>query len=150
MILDRLTHWKRYSAVHPGFAPAFEFLLSTDLVALPRGRNAIDGERLFVLRNCDPGRDRDGAKLEAHARYIDIQVTLAGEEEIGWKPAAECRDAEAPFSAEKDIIFYRDRPESFFAVPPRSFAIFFPSDAHAPLAGLGELHKAVVKVAAVW
>jgi beta-galactosidase beta subunit len=32
-------------------------------------------------------------------------------------------------------------------VPAGSFAIFFPDDAHAPLATTGEAHKLVVKVA---
>jgi beta-galactosidase beta subunit len=34
------------------------------------------------------------------------------------------------------------------AVPPAHFAIFFPEDAHAPLAGRGMLKKAIVKIAA--
>jgi beta-galactosidase beta subunit len=33
------------------------------------------------------------------------------------------------------------------SVPRGSFAIFFPEDAHAPLAGRGALTKAIVKIA---
>jgi beta-galactosidase beta subunit len=36
---------------------------------------------------------------------------------------------------------------TWVAVPPGSFAIFFPHDAHAPLGGEGRVKKAVVKVA---
>jgi beta-galactosidase beta subunit len=32
-------------------------------------------------------------------------------------------------------------------MPPDSFTIFFPHDAHAPLAGRGLLQKAIVKIA---
>jgi biofilm protein TabA len=36
------------------------------------------------------------------------------------------------------------------ATPPGTFAIFFPEDAHAPMAGEGLIHKVVVKVAVDW
>ncbi len=47
-------------------------------------------------------------------------------------------------------MFFADRPETWFAVKPGSFAIFYPQDAHAPLAGTGETRKAVMKVAVDW
>jgi YhcH/YjgK/YiaL family protein len=149
MILDRLANANSYCSLHPGFPAAFEFL-GQPLAQLAAGRHAIDGERLFVVMNREQGRTRTGAKLESHRRYIDIQLTLAGAEEIGWKPAAECSLPEGPFSVEKDIAFYADRPESWFAVGPGTFALFFPDDAHAPLGGAGRLVKAVVKVAVEW
>lgn len=150
MILDRLANWRRYAELHAGFAAAFEVLSDPRTATLPVGRHAIDGERLAVIIGRDPGRGREGARLEAHRRYIDIQLTLAGAEEIGWLPLAECGEPDEPFSIERDIAFYSARPESWLAMPPATFAIFFPSDAHAPLAGRGELVKAVAKVAVDW
>jgi len=44
-------------------------------------------------------------------------------------------------------VLFADQPSTFVSVPPGSFTIFFPHDAHAPLAGPGRLKKAVVKVA---
>lgn len=150
MILDRLTNGHRYSAMHPGFAAAFERLTDPGTALLPVGRHAIDGERLAIIIGRDPGRGREGARLEAHRRFIDIQLTLAGDEEIGWLPLAECGEPDEPFSLERDIAFYGARSETWLAMPPGTFAIFFPSDAHAPLAGRGELVKAVAKVAVDW
>jgi beta-galactosidase beta subunit len=51
------------------------------------------------------------------------------------------------YDAEKDIVFFDDAPETWFRVPAGSFAVFFPEDAHAPLAGEGEVRKVIVKVA---
>jgi biofilm protein TabA len=149
MVLDRLANWPRYAVLHPGFEAAFRWLADAR-PELPAGRQPIDGERLYVLINRDPGRGCDGAKLESHRRYIDIQLTLAGDERIGWSPLAECGKPETDYSTERDIAFYSARAQTWLAVPPGTFAIFYPDDAHAPLAGAGELSKAVMKVAVEW
>jgi YhcH/YjgK/YiaL family protein len=149
VILDRLDNAGRYISLHAGFPAAFEFLRQP-LEHLAAGRHTIDGERLFVVINREQGRGPAGAKLESHRKFIDIQLTLAGAEAIGWKPTADCSPPEAPYSAEKDIAFYPDLSESWVEVPPRTFAVFFPDDAHAPLGGAGPLVKAVVKVAVDW
>jgi biofilm protein TabA len=150
MVLDRLTNWRRYAALHPGFEAAFRWLADAEAAQLATGRHSIDGERLYVLINRDPARGRDGAKLEAHRRYIDIQLTLDGDEQIGWLPLADCGQPEAEYSSERDIAFYLARPQTWLAMPPGTFAIFFPDDAHAPLGGAGDLVKAVMKVAVEW
>ncbi len=136
--------------MHPGFARAFQWLQSTDLASLPLGKHSLDGDRLFVIVARDEGRGQAGARLEAHRRYIDIQYIVSGDEAMGWRPTEECRSVTEPYASERDIAFFGDAPESWFAVPAGSFTIFYPSDAHAPLAGLGLLQKAVVKVAVDW
>jgi biofilm protein TabA len=150
MIVDLLTNRRRYAPLHPGFGPAFHWLLSAPLERLPTGRQEIDRQRLYALVGRDPGRGRDAAKLESHRRYIDIQVTLAGSEEIGWRSLADCDAPTIDFQPDGDVAFYGDRAQTWLAMPPGAFAIFFPEDAHAPLAGTGELHKVVVKVAVNW
>jgi YhcH/YjgK/YiaL family protein len=150
MVLDRLLNWPRYATLHPGFEAAFRWLTEARPAELPTGKRSIDGERLYVLINRDPARGHEGAKLEAHRRYIDIQLTLDGDEEIGWSPLADCGPPEVAYSPERDIAFYLARPQTWLAVPPGTFAIFYPEDAHAPLAGSGDLCKAVMKVAVEW
>ena len=51
------------------------------------------------------------------------------------------------FDETKDVGFFAERATTWVAVPPGSFTIFFPHDAHAPLAGRGPLKKAIVKIA---
>jgi YhcH/YjgK/YiaL family protein len=150
MILDRVDNAARYSPLHPGFRAAFEFLRGDQLAKLPPGRHPIDGERLYVMIGEDPGRGHAGAKLEAHRRYIDIQCPLAGTDEIGWRPFAECSQIDMPYSDERDVMLFRDEPSDWFTVGAGEFVIFYPQDVHAPLAGSGSLRKAVFKVALQW
>src|SRR5207248_9411281 len=119
----------------------------TNLSMLTQGRTDIDGDRIFVLIDHRDGRGRNGARLEAHRRYIDIQYTFDGMEEIGWTPLAACRPPAGGFDAAKDIAYFDARPATWLSVPPGHFVIFFPEDVHAPLGGQGLLKKAVVKVA---
>lgn len=147
MILDTLERSARYTHLHADFARAFSFLSAADFASLAEGRHDLDGDRLFVLVQRSTGRGHDGAPLEAHRRYIDIQLTIDGAEEMGWRARAACELPSGAFDEVKDVVLFADAPSSWFAVPPGHFTIFFPEDAHAPLAGRGPVHKAVVKVA---
>jgi biofilm protein TabA len=146
VVIDTLDCASRYSALHPLFSRAFEFVAATQLATLPPSRIPLDGDRLVVSIDHVDGRGRNGARLEAHRRYIDIQVTIAGTEHIGWRPLADCRTPDGAFATERDVGFFADRPDSWVVVPERHFVIFFPEDAHAPLGGAGPLRKAVIKV----
>jgi YhcH/YjgK/YiaL family protein len=147
VILDTLAHAGRYAAMHPRFGRAFEFLRTTDLRALAAGRHDIDRDLMYVSIDHKEGRGEDGARLEVHRRYIDIQYTIEGGELIGWMPQARCTSPDGPFDETKDVGFFADRPFTWVSVPAGSFTIFFPHDAHAPLAGQGLLKKAIVKIA---
>ncbi len=152
MILDRLENLDRYFPLHAGFRQACDYLRQTDYTKLTAGKHEVDGAKLFLMLNKGSGKGREGVKLEAHRRYIDIQYTIAGPDEIGWRPLAACTQIDRPYDAHTDFGLFADRPQAWVAVPPGSFAIFFPEDAHAPM-GAGadcELLKAVVKVAVDW
>ncbi len=146
MILDMLANGGRYFGVHEGVRKAFEFLSKTDPGTLPVGRTEIEGERLFAIVSKGPGRGRREARLETHSRYIDIQYVVSGVDMMGWKPASACTRPAGEFDPEKDIGFFSDDPETWIAVHPGAFAVFFPEDAHMPLIAAGEIHKIVVKV----
>jgi len=147
IIMDNLQRAERYYDMHPAFEKAFAFLRRNDLAELPDDRYEIDGDRLFCMISKGPGRSRTEAKLEAHRKYIDIQYVIAGADEMGWKPAAGCKLIDTSYDADKDIGFFKDRPDSWTKVSAGSFVIFFPQDAHAPLVSGGEIHKAVLKIA---
>lgn len=147
IIINKLQHAERYFNMHPAFKKAFAFLRQDDLAELPADRYEIDGDRLFCMISKGPGRSRAEAKLEAHRKYIDIQYVIAGTDEMGWKPTADCKVIDIEYDADKDIMFFNDPPYSWTQVPAGSFVIFFPQDAHAPLVSGGEIHKAVLKIA---
>jgi biofilm protein TabA len=147
MIIDAGAFSHRYTSLHPLFERAFRFLADSDLRAFAPGRHPLEGDRMYVSIDHVEGRGRDGARLEAHRRYIDIQYTIEGAEEIGWMPLAACGPPAGAFDDTRDVGFFEGRPTTWLAVPEGTFVIFFPEDAHAPLAGTGPLKKAIVKIA---
>jgi YhcH/YjgK/YiaL family protein len=150
MILDTLQSMNKYCFGHPAFSKAFDFLRSTDIPGFTSGKMEIEGDRLFAIASVATGVGVSGARLEAHRRYIDIQYAVSGIDNIGWKPISRCVGVDGSYDADKDIIFYSDVPETWFGLTPGSCAVFFPEDAHAPLAVNGTLHKIVVKVLVNW
>ena len=147
MILDRLEYADRYFELHPLFRRAFDFLRHTTLEDLAPGRHEIDGDRLYAMVAHGSGQRREEAKLEAHHKYIDIHVAIAGVDEMGWKSRALCTMPKGNYDREADAEIFVDTPDAWVAVGPGAFGIFFPRDAHAPMVGDGELHKVVVKIA---
>lgn len=150
MILDTFENAWKYIGCHPGLAAGMKFLQNADAFKLPDGKHEIDGKRLLAICAHDQGRGIDGAVLEHHRKYIDIQYVVSGKELMGWSPLAACRQVKQAYNAETDLGFHFDRPGSWFDVAPGSFVIFFPEDAHAPLAATGPVHKIVIKVAVDW
>lgn len=147
MIFSSLSESSRYAALHPLFPRAFDVIRDTDLFNHEPGRFHLLGDDLILIVEHAQGKTREAARLEAHRRYIDIQLSLDGDETMGWKPLADCLNPVGDYSAEKDIRFFLDAPASWIAVPPDHFCIFFPEDAHAPLVAAGRVRKAIFKVA---
>ena len=56
----------------------------------------------------------------------------------------------ASLRRQKDLQFFRDTADSWVTIPAGCFGIFYPEDAHAPIAADGPIHKVVVKVAVDW
>lgn len=147
MIMDRLENAHLYTNLNPGFAKGFEFLARPDVGDLPTGRHEIDGDRVYALVVKASGRRIEDAELEMHERYIDIQLVLAGTDDMGWKPTSLCNQPSGDYDPEGDCRLYGDEPEASLSMNAGVFAIFFPDDAHAPMISSDELHKVVIKVA---
>lgn len=147
MVLDTIANAECYSGLHPLFPQVFEYIRNTDLLALASGRHAILDKDLFAIVERVPGRLRTEAQLECHHKYIDIQLVLAGIDEMGWKPLADCHQPVSEYSSASDIQFFHDAPDAWIATPENSFCLFFPDDAHAPLVSSHHIHKIVFKIA---
>jgi YhcH/YjgK/YiaL family protein len=146
MILDKLENADRYVSLHPAFAAAFQWLREQAPDGLPAGRAEISGDRLYASVMREGGRGQSAAKLETHRRYIDIQYLAAGSDLMGWAPTGQGLKS-LGYDSAKDLEFYTDEPEIWIPVPVGHFVIFFPEDAHAPMAGTEAMVKIVVKVA---
>jgi YhcH/YjgK/YiaL family protein len=146
MIIDTLENAGRYYDLHPGLPKVFAFLKACRPAGFSAGQQVIDGDRVYAVFSEALGKGREQALLEAHRRYIDIHYTVDGRDEIGWRPVHECSTVAREYHLEKDIVFYSEQPRCFVPVPPGTFVIVFPQDAHAPLAGAGVSRKVVIKM----
>lgn len=146
MIIDSLANAGKYKNLHPRFAKAFEFIAGQNLDAIEPGKFEIDGKDLHASVSLKYGVTAADAKFEAHNNYIDIQVCPAGAEQIGWKPRNTCTQPKGEYNTEKDVIFYNDKPDTYFSLQAGQFAIFYPEDVHAPMIGEGPIKKLVLKV----
>ncbi len=148
MIIDSLERLSRYCPGNPGFAAAEKFLAGRDLASIPDGEYPIDGRNVFAIVQSCGGRGKKDSPLETHREYIDIQIVISGEEVIGWRLSAKCASVKTPYSRNKDIAFYNDPPSAWLPVSAGEFAVFYPEDAHAPLAGGCPVKKIIIKVRA--
>jgi len=147
MILDHLANAQRYAALHPAFESVFRFITRPEFAKLPLGRHDINGDGAFVVVERGPAVGRQAAQLEAHRKFIDVRVVLEGTDVVGWKPTDDCETVAIPYDPKRDLVFFAERPDTWVELAPGSVAVFFPEDAHAPMAGKGDLLRAVVKVA---
>jgi biofilm protein TabA len=146
VLLCRQADFVRYAALHARFDALARLLGTQDFAALPEGRHDLIGDGLYVV-SAPRAVTRSSAKLEAHRRYIDVQLVVDGTEQMGWAPLASLSAEAEPYDADRDIAFFRDPPLSVHRVTSGCLAVFFPEDAHAPLLGDGHpVHKCVFKV----
>lgn len=126
---------------------ALDFVLRLN-ADTPNGRYDFGTDCYINVMSCDTSAAL--APMEAHERFIDVQMVLAGEEKIYVTPKAPLTVTE-PYNAEKDIAFYAW--ENAEAVTYRSgeAVILYPEEAHLPGRAAGEpmtIKKAVLKLRA--
>lgn len=146
MITDTLQNLPRYRGLHPGLDAAIDYLQSHDLAALPLGRTAVDGDRVFI-NVMDAGlRPAEGAAFEYHRRYADLQIDLTGGEYWGWAAAGE---PQGGFDPAADVGFVTGPEQAGGTLGGGRFALFLPGEYHKPSCLHGSctaLRKAVVKI----
>lgn len=147
---------------------AVRFIRETDLSNLPDGRTEIDADDVFALCHTYVTRPVGQGRWEAHRRYGDVQIVIAGMERIGWSPRGLLRTM-IPYDEERDVEFFegaRIAPEKdasagvaessgsafsggiprWLTLTPGLAAVFFPRDAHMPEIALLETPTPVRKV----
>lgn len=146
MILDQVKNISNYKSLLGDIKPVITFYEECLTEKKDPGQYELDGIRLMVNVDLAAAKSKNEAKLEAHRKYLDIQICLSGSEIIGWKSLDECSAPADSFNQEKDFIFYDDPIDTWIHVPEKHFTIFYPNDAHAPMVGEGTFYKLVFKV----
>ena len=148
MVADRLANSHLYRPLAPRIAAAFDYVSSTDFTAIPDGRYAVDGDRIFALVQRYMSKPLAEGRWEAHRRYIDLQVILRGTEQIGYVSIDQLQ-AE-PYDTDRDLIWLSGSAGQWITLPAGHFTLLWPGDAHMP--GLqaessSDVLKVVVKIA---
>ncbi len=146
MIKDSVQNVSVYHGIQSGIDKVLETIASGEYLNWDSGRHEIQGDELFCL--IQDYQTKSEGKLEAHNKYIDIQVVIKGSESIAYAERS-VLTAEGDFNEDSDIGFFGGSGDP---IPLREgdFAVFFPGDGHAPgLTAKSEssrVRKAVFKI----
>ena len=131
MITDSIINSEFYYSLNRNFKSAFEWIKSTDLLKLEKGKIEIQGEEIFAIVNDYKTVDSSVSKLEAHQRYIDLQFVIEGKEMMGYI----AKNNQTPFKEydqEGDYALYVDSNTVLLPFEENSFFLLFPQDLHMP------------------
>lgn len=128
---------------------AIEYIKANVTETTEKGKHEIDGSRLFYLISEDMTEPFEKRRAEYHARYLDIQIVLKGQEGMTFSvlPAGK---PDTDWLADKDIAFLAEgEQEKTLILNEGDFVVFYPQEVHKPLCAVGapaSVRKAVVKL----
>lgn len=146
MILDTLDKLEKYGYISPLMDKVVDFFRKTDLASLEPGRIDLQGDDLFVNVNRQGAQMRDEAPVEAHREYIDIQVPISSDEEMGFLSAPFMPAPSKAYNADRDVAFYPGLCDTYLNVRKGMFVVFFPGEGHAPAITRDGILKLIVKI----
>lgn len=146
MILDTLDRLEKYGYISPLMDKVLDFFQKTDLSTLEPGRIVLQGDDLFANVNRQGALTRQEVPIEAHKEYIDIQVPISSDEEMGFISASFMPAPSVPYSNEKDVAFFPGQCDTYLNVRKGMFTVFFPGEGHAPAITKDGIIKLIVKI----
>lgn len=145
MIVDTLSNYGKYITLHKDFKSVFDYINTHNLKDLECGRYELRGNEVFF--NLQEYETKPIQKLEAHKKYIDIQVVISGEEYMGYTNIENTTISE-DYNEERDVLFLNGNVDKIKA-NNKTFLIFYPEDAHMPALSINEpkfVKKAIFKI----
>ena len=148
MIIDDVKYLSRYAGIAPEVWSKVEEFVKSALIKTPElGKHEIVGSDAFAICQTYTAHPVDMDKLEYHKKYIDIQLLLAGTEEI-WVENIDNLEEIVPYDEEKDCGFLKaDNNTVKVALKVGNFALFPAMEGHMPGIGDSDVVKVVVKIA---
>ncbi len=133
MIIDHIKNADTYTALHPEFRRAFDFLRTSDLDSLTEGRFDFGAKGNYVIVENYTSKHWEDCRWESHIKYLDIQYIVKGREQIAWRGTEGLEITENRFS-ESDIAFYTSDEAlvTTTIMNEGNFAVFYPGDVHRP------------------
>lgn len=148
MIYDNIVNIKKYIEIDEKIA---NFICSLD-ENISTGKIFLSDDKL-TFANVDEyvTKEHEKCKLEAHKKYIDIQILLDGVEELDYIDVQNLEVAEE-YDEERDVMFFV-RPTQILnkvVLSKGKFVLLYPHEAHQPQMAYknqaGKVKKVVVKI----
>lgn len=128
MIYANLTDAACYCGINPRLDRALELLTPEFLASVGTRRQEIEGESLYVTRFDVETSSDEGRLFEYHRRYLDIFVTVQGEERVDISTPGALTVTEQ----RGDYWGCAGKAEQSVQLSPGRFLVLFPGDAHRP------------------
>jgi len=150
MIFDQISNHHHYP-LGAAWREAFGFLQAAT-PELADGKHHLRGDELFAIVMGYQTQPAETSELEAHRRYLDIQMLLTGREGVICHFVSDLAVLNA-YDPTSDAELYHIPPvaPARFILNPGTFLALFPHDAHMPCLTLDHgpepVRKVVVKVA---
>lgn len=145
MIYDKIENAHRYLGISHNMDTALRYMMGTDLASLADGKHVVDGEAVFV-NVMQAMTAADKKEYEFHEEYYDIQIDLAGAEDVWFSTAFD--EITRPYQT--DIGMGTCACEAVCHLKPGRFVICEPTEPHLPGVAAGgreeKIRKAVIKV----
>ena len=148
MIYDSLDNLGSYLNMAPEAIENLQKKLHEFTVDAPNGKTVLIEDRLFVIIQRYATRSLAESKIETHSNFADLQMLLAGNENIGYAPV-DSLDLLTPYQTADDYALYAANKDqvTFLPLKPGNFTIFFPEEGHMPGCGDGsQVVKLIVKI----
>ncbi len=130
MILGTVQYPSRYSGLGEGVRKGLEYISAhiNELENFKPGRYTIDGDNIFFEVSESITTEPSGKFFESHKKYIDIHITLSGEEWFGYAMIKQLKESK-PYDELTDTAYYTGEG-IYNQVLPGHFILFMPEDAH--------------------
>ncbi|MBR5439716.1 MAG: YhcH/YjgK/YiaL family protein [Clostridia bacterium] len=129
MIIDSIKNLSRYAYI-PNVQKAVDFLASIDVNTVENGKYDLGDGCKVNISEYETKETPDEVVLEAHREYLDIQLTVSGEENFVYQ-AIDLGEPHTPYNTVKDVEFFTAPWYNTVVLNGTNFALIFPNDLHA-------------------
>ena len=129
MIIDHIKNIQLYDKLLPGLGKAYT-------LAAEMAKGQEDGryefEDGFFLIQTGHTKPMAEGNFEAHRKYADIQIVIAGSEDVAWAELSDLQE-EIAYNPEKDALYLSGATTHHMNIGKDMFYIAFPHDGHRPV-----------------
>ena len=146
MIVVDINKPEEIFGLHPLLEKATEEMKKLRDADAPEGKYEIMGDELFINVMSYETNVYERCLFENHREYIDVQMMLDGEEDIGFA-SEETLTVKTPYTPDA-ALFYMSEPVEMARISRERACVIFPPEPHAPGMAVDNTPERVKKMVA--